>query len=336
MIPLSPAALLQQGKSVRELIALLRAVLTGETPREVIVDFTRRLWPNARDQGGPFHANGAASTVFESLWNVMDRDASAFFIRDCDLACYVKWLTEGSPPLLGHSIAWCRLTAPQIATLLEVPTVRYWVDGLGPRESAVFASPATGRRFEATSSWQSGEVSEAGIDTGAPGSCPAILDDLFDTLTIDFDDLTWTDETRQVEWQLWRQDDNGNRVRIRAFTGLAKATAALASFERLAHKQTYWIEEAVANQGVTSRGPRTMSKSRWRFPRVVAAIVGSRSRAPGELRPQRPNPSSDLLEADGVHGAGLLVERRGTVQILPSRTETVALSFSRVTSHSSF
>lgn len=42
---------------------------------------------------------------------------------------------------------------------------------------------------------------------------------------------------------LWRQDDNGNRVLIRAFTDAEAARAELARFEALQHKQIYWLQE---------------------------------------------------------------------------------------------
>jgi hypothetical protein len=44
---------------------------------------------------------------------------------------------------------------------------------------------------------------------------------------------------------LWRQDDNGNRVRIGTFSGcdsLASAEGARDALEARGHKQLYWIE----------------------------------------------------------------------------------------------
>ena len=49
-------------------------------------------------------------------------------------------------------------------------------------------------------------------------------------------------------WELWRQDDNGNRVMIRAFAERDEAEAELARFEALQHKQTYWLEERSASR----------------------------------------------------------------------------------------
>ena len=47
------------------------------------------------------------------------------------------------------------------------------------------------------------------------------------------------------EWALWRQDDNGVKTLVSSFTGRCKARAALAGFEALHHKQTYWLEGPV-------------------------------------------------------------------------------------------
>lgn len=43
-------------------------------------------------------------------------------------------------------------------------------------------------------------------------------------------------------WELWRQDDNGNRFRIARFASRESAEAEQRRFEALGHKQTYWME----------------------------------------------------------------------------------------------
>jgi ribose 5-phosphate isomerase B len=43
---------------------------------------------------------------------------------------------------------------------------------------------------------------------------------------------------------LWRQDDNGNRVRIETFGTREAAQARQAEFESRHHKQIYWVEQA--------------------------------------------------------------------------------------------
>lgn len=56
-----------------------------------------------------------------------------------------------------------------------------------------------------------------------------------------------------TRWELWRQDDNGNRVLIRAFANRDEAEAELGRFESLQHKQTYWLDE---NRTSGSDAPR--------------------------------------------------------------------------------
>jgi len=47
-------------------------------------------------------------------------------------------------------------------------------------------------------------------------------------------------------WELWRQDDHGNRVLVARFEDQEAALQALARFESQHHKQTYWLEEKKA------------------------------------------------------------------------------------------
>lgn len=42
-------------------------------------------------------------------------------------------------------------------------------------------------------------------------------------------------------WELWRQDDNGNRFVIGRFQSSDAAEAEQRRFEALGHKQTYWV-----------------------------------------------------------------------------------------------
>lgn len=45
-------------------------------------------------------------------------------------------------------------------------------------------------------------------------------------------------------WQLWREDDNGNRYLVSAHADEPEARARLAAFESgVVHKQSYWIQE---------------------------------------------------------------------------------------------
>ncbi|SCL20918.1 hypothetical protein GA0074692_1027 [Micromonospora pallida] len=44
-------------------------------------------------------------------------------------------------------------------------------------------------------------------------------------------------------WELWRQDDNGNRVRMGVFADRVEALAKILALESgVVHKQTYWVD----------------------------------------------------------------------------------------------
>ena len=50
-------------------------------------------------------------------------------------------------------------------------------------------------------------------------------------------------------WELWRQDDNGNRFLIGRFDSARAAEAEQRRFEVLGHKQTYWVQAAMDDAG---------------------------------------------------------------------------------------
>ena len=50
-------------------------------------------------------------------------------------------------------------------------------------------------------------------------------------------------------WELWRQDDNGNRFLIGRFGTAEAAEAEQRRFEALGHKQTYWVERRDGEDG---------------------------------------------------------------------------------------
>ena len=115
---------------------------------------------------------------------------------------------------------------------------------MGWYESFAVASPFTGRRFVGVGPMKPrDEQPIVGFSTHLPHPAD-VLEDLFDTLAIDLDDLVQPPARPFQQWDLWRQDDNGVRALVVSFTGRAKAEAALEQFEALGHKQAYWLEPA--------------------------------------------------------------------------------------------
>ncbi len=55
--------------------------------------------------------------------------------------------------------------------------------------------------------------------------------------------LTQIHTMHNLEWALWRQDDNGHKEIIKNYEWEREAYCQLKEFEKLHHKQTYWIEK---------------------------------------------------------------------------------------------
>jgi hypothetical protein len=52
------------------------------------------------------------------------------------------------------------------------------------------------------------------------------------------------DAAATPHWEVWRQDDNGNRYLVSAHPDEAAARRRVAELESgVAHKQTYWVSE---------------------------------------------------------------------------------------------
>lgn len=49
-----------------------------------------------------------------------------------------------------------------------------------------------------------------------------------------------------MPWQLWRQDDNGQRFLVGEFARRDQAEQRLAALTRCHHKQIYWLSESAA------------------------------------------------------------------------------------------
>lgn len=52
-----------------------------------------------------------------------------------------------------------------------------------------------------------------------------------------------------MPFELWRQDDNGNRFLIDTYDNRPDAEKRLADLAMVPHKQIYWIEERVRKSG---------------------------------------------------------------------------------------
>lgn len=48
----------------------------------------------------------------------------------------------------------------------------------------------------------------------------------------------------EPQWELWRQDDNGQRFLVARFSCQSEAESQRCSFEEKGHKQLYWVSQS--------------------------------------------------------------------------------------------
>lgn len=62
-------------------------------------------------------------------------------------------------------------------------------------------------------------------------------------------------------WQLWRQDDNGQKFLVDTFASAAEATQALETLEARQHKQIYWLA-TTRDESLAASPPRGLIPDR--------------------------------------------------------------------------
>ena len=70
------------------------------------------------------------------------------------------------------------------------------------------------------------------------------LEEVLEVLQLDSTVIDYLyDEGQLIPHALWRQGDNGHKFLIESFPCKIDAVKAMKDFEKLHHKQTYWIEK---------------------------------------------------------------------------------------------
>jgi hypothetical protein len=237
----------RRGRALRSMTATLRDLLEGKLSRVEVKAWTRTLWPENGGQGSPF-AWPTASTVFDSIWNITERDRDGReLIRETDLRGYLRWLEIGDD-FVGDRDPLIAL-APGIDALAAKidggDPIRHWVDGLGWHFELRFVAPATGRPFVASTRAEH-EHAPIAVHKRRDDPWREAVIDLFEALEIDERDTRWLhpdiDLAALPTWSLWREDDNCNRFEMDRFHSYAKAIAQQQMFEARKHRQVYWVE----------------------------------------------------------------------------------------------
>jgi hypothetical protein len=229
-----------------EMAALVQRFLDGQATREELCSWAHTV--QKVHEGSVFVHNGAADALHPCLGNLDDKmpNTEEPVVRRVELVDHLHAVRCGEPRPDPDEIATLTLTPHAIAARTEAQVIRVPVEGLGWLEAVRFASPATGRCFVAAARWRDSEHAGSVVHTyrypASEDERLRVLSDLLDTLGIDMDETLWSSCSPLGRWRLMRADDNGNAAVVATFTGYAKARAQLETYEKKAHKQTYWLD----------------------------------------------------------------------------------------------
>jgi hypothetical protein len=231
-----------------EMVTLVEQLLDGRATREELCSWAYMV---SKTHGrSAFVHNGAADALHTCLWNLDQTmpNTEEPLVRRVDLVDHLHAVRNGEPPPDPDEIATLSLTAHEIAARTAAQVIRVAVEGLGWFEMVRFASPATGRCFVAFARLRDVEPAKSMLRTyrypTADDKRSKVMSDLLDTLSIDMQEIVWSQCRPSRRWRLMRADDNGNTAVVAEFTAYAKARAHLAQYEKKAHKQTYWLDPA--------------------------------------------------------------------------------------------
>ncbi len=129
------------------MIDTIRGLLAGSITRAQAKAWTRELWPEGSGQGDPFRA-AELESVFDSLWNIDERDDDGDVIRDSDLRAYLDWLTRGES-FLGDKdpLVVLAIDRDTFAAQVGCTPVRFCVEG---RSGARTTTPTGSRSTDST------------------------------------------------------------------------------------------------------------------------------------------------------------------------------------------
>jgi hypothetical protein len=235
---------LEQARRVREMIAILEALLEGRMSSAEVSEWADQAW---RGEHVPLH--GTANAVWCSLGWIEQLDARGrAYVGERECRAYLGALRAGETfmgepePVLGLA-----LDIEQLGARFAVPVAHWAEEGIGGwSEETLFAVPASGRTYRAA------------VPAGIRGKVAiykqrhvALLDaviDLFEGLEIDERDAILLHpqvELAQLpEWALWRVDDNANQFEIDRSRSYAKLDAFETRLRNAGHRQSYWIDPA--------------------------------------------------------------------------------------------
>lgn len=80
------------------------------------------------------------------------------------------------------------------------------------------------------------------------------LEDILEVLNLGIEDVEWVEPNISFQkYEVWRQDDLGNKFLIEIVESRANARKIVRKYELIPHKQTYWVER---HTGKTATCPK--------------------------------------------------------------------------------
>jgi hypothetical protein len=142
-------------------------------------------------------------------------------------------------------IAVLRYSSDELAKRHAIDFKEYWQDGLGQTKEARFIT-SSGKQFllvhylDAPAPYHSMTHIFSLFDIA---SMTGDLEDILEALGFASEELNWVEPNISFQkYEVWRQDDNGNKFLIDIAPSKPDAKKIMLKYERLPHKQTFWME----------------------------------------------------------------------------------------------
>lgn len=230
--------------TLENLKAVLLEYLQGNVRRKDVFD-----WAMAVCKGQVTYSEANPHTVFQSILNICEKDPDGeFLIRESDIQQYSELLEKEETEKSKYTQQDCVLSTikplEQFNSGIHLKTLRYWLSGIGIMEDGKFTTVA-GNEYLAERMYPE----NSGFDIYKPSKMEWIeaAEDLLKTLNCSWSDIQNLNETVDKSslprYKVMRLDDNGNEYLIQTYDLYGEANKRLAEFEKLHHKQTYWIDE---------------------------------------------------------------------------------------------
>jgi hypothetical protein len=144
-----------------------------------------------------------------------------------------------------RDVAILRLSSDELAEKHPIIFTEDFEDGLGPTKIAGFLT-SKGKQFSlvhylyAPAPYRQMTTVVSLFDAD---SMTDDLEDILEVLHLGIEDIEWVEPTISFQkYEVWRQDDLGNKFLLEIVDSRANAKKIVQKYELIPHQQTYWIK----------------------------------------------------------------------------------------------